>query len=73
MYPKINGVSNPGEGLLSAFGDGTNNTITISRDAAGQVILLNGGATQIRGWHAYGREHRDITAFGFEAATTSSR
>ena len=35
-------------GTLSVFGDGANNTITISRDAAGR-ILVNGGAVAVRG------------------------
>jgi len=33
-------------GTLSVFGDGANNTITISRDAAGR-ILVNGGAVAV--------------------------
>ena len=38
----------PGAGLLSEFGDSADNTITTSRDAAGQ-ILVNGGAVPIAG------------------------
>src|SRR5690242_14387712 len=38
----------PGAGLLSAFGDNLNNTITFSRNAAGS-ILVNGGAVSVKG------------------------
>ena len=38
----------PSTGLLSVFGDSADNTITVSRDAAGQ-ILVNGGAVTVRG------------------------
>ena len=38
----------PGAGLLSVFGDALDNTITISRDAAG-TILVNGGAVPVIG------------------------
>ena len=39
---------NTGAGLLSVFGDSLNNTIKVSRNAAGK-ILLNGGAVSIIG------------------------
>ena len=35
-------------GFLSVFGDGADNTITVSRDAAGN-ILVNGGAVAVTG------------------------
>ena len=35
-------------GVLTVFGDGTNNTITVSRNAAGK-ILVNGGAVAVAG------------------------
>jgi len=35
-------------GALTVFGDAANNTITISRDAAGK-ILVNGGAVAVTG------------------------
>ena len=38
----------PAAGLLSVFGDGQDNTITTSRDAAGR-ILVNGGAVSVDG------------------------
>src|SRR5438045_8552494 len=37
-----------GAGILNVFGDSLNNTITISRDAAGK-ILVNGGAVSVSG------------------------
>src|SRR5688572_13408067 len=39
---------NPGAGGLSVFGDALDNTITVSRDAAGK-LLVNGGAVSVRG------------------------
>src|SRR5215218_9364490 len=39
---------NPGTGTLSVFGDSLDNTITISRDAAGK-LLVNGGAVNVVG------------------------
>jgi Ca2+-binding RTX toxin-like protein len=39
---------NPGTGTLSVNGDGLDNAITISRDAAGK-ILVNGGAVSVAG------------------------
>ena len=38
----------PTSGVLSVFGDALDNTITVSRDAAG-TILINGGAVVIQG------------------------
>jgi len=38
----------PGAGSLSVFGDGQDNTVTTSRDAAGR-ILVNGGAVSVDG------------------------
>ncbi|HET8949643.1 MAG TPA: hypothetical protein VFN44_04005, partial [Solirubrobacteraceae bacterium] len=39
---------NPGQGTLTVFGDSLDNTITISRNAAGQ-LLVNGGAVNVAG------------------------
>ena len=38
----------PGPGILSTFGDANGNSISISRDAAG-TILVNGGAVPVIG------------------------
>jgi Ca2+-binding RTX toxin-like protein len=39
---------NPGTGVLTVFGDSLDNTITISRDAAGK-LLVNNGAVRVAG------------------------
>ncbi len=44
----VNAAFIPGAGLLSVFGDGDDNSITASRDSAGN-ILINGGAVGILG------------------------
>ena len=38
----------PGSGILSVFDDNLNNTIVVSRDAAG-TIFINGGAVTVTG------------------------
>ena len=53
----------PGAGLLSVFGDTLNNTITISRDAAGN-ILVNGGAVAIDGGQPTVANTGEIQVFG---------
>ncbi len=52
-----------GHGVLSVFGDQTNNTIDISRNAAGQ-ILVNGGAVSIKGGSPTVANTSLIKAFG---------
>ena len=44
----ITATFTPGAGLLSVFGDDLDNTVTISRNAAGK-ILVNGGAVPVTG------------------------
>ncbi len=46
--PAVTASFIPASGLLSVFGDSLNNNITISRDAAGK-ILVNGGAVNVIG------------------------
>ena len=65
----VNGVFIPVVGLLSAFGDGNDNTITFSRDAAGK-ILLNGGASKILGGTPTVANTSTITAFGLDGNDT---
>ena len=43
----VTATFNPTAQLLTTFGDNLDNTITISRNAAG-TILVNGGAVAIR-------------------------
>ena len=50
-------------GTLSVFGDGADNAITISRDAAGR-ILVNGGAVTVRGGTATVANTALIQVFG---------
>ena len=56
-------------GVLTVFGDSGANTITISRDAAGN-ILVNNGAIPISGGHADGRQHRDSSRCSARPPTT---
>jgi hypothetical protein len=56
-------------GTLSVFGDGANNTITISRDAAGK-ILVNGGAATVRGGTATVANTSLIQVFGLAGNDT---
>ena len=53
----------PGAGLLSEFGDELDNTITTSRNAAGQ-ILVNGGAVSVDGGQATVANTATIQVFG---------
>jgi len=48
IMPAVTATFSPGAGVLSVFGDALDNTITLSRNAAGQ-ILVNGGAVAITG------------------------
>jgi Ca2+-binding RTX toxin-like protein len=59
----------PFAGLLSVFGDGTDNAITVSRDAAGK-ILLNGGAGKILGGTPTVANTAQISAFGLDGNDT---
>ena len=53
----------PGAGLLSVFGDDLDNAVTISRNAAG-LILINGGAVQIIGGTPTVANTTQIQGFG---------
>jgi Ca2+-binding RTX toxin-like protein len=48
ILPSVTASFAPGAGVLSVFGDNQDNTIVVSRDAAGH-ILINGGAVPVRG------------------------
>src|SRR5438105_1540062 len=48
IQPAVTASFIPNAGILSVFGDALNNTITVSRDAAGK-ILVNGGAVTVLG------------------------
>jgi Ca2+-binding RTX toxin-like protein len=53
----------PGAGLLSTIGDNLNNTITYSRNAAGN-ILVNGGAVSVKGGTPTVANTSQLQAFG---------
>src|SRR5262249_30217862 len=48
IVPAVTASFSPASGILTVFGDAQNNTITVSRDAAGQ-ILVNGTAVSVQG------------------------
>jgi Ca2+-binding RTX toxin-like protein len=54
---------NPSAGVLTVFGDSLDNTITISRDAAGK-ILVNGGAVAVTGGTPTVANTAQIQVFG---------
>ena len=66
----VTGQFSPASGTLSVFGDSLDNSIEVSRNAAGQ-LLINGGAVAIRGGTATVANTALIQVFG-QAATTSS-
>src|SRR5260370_35047415 len=59
----ITAIFSRGSGLLSVFDDNLNNTIVVSRDAAG-TILINGGAVTITGGTATVANTSLIQVFG---------
>src|SRR5262245_5059011 len=63
VLPAVTASFIPGAGLLTILGDAQNNTITVSRDAAG-AILVNGGAVQVRGGTATVANTARIQVFG---------
>jgi Ca2+-binding RTX toxin-like protein len=66
----ILGLFNPAAGLLSVIGDpARKNAITVSRDAAGNIIL-NGGAIPIVGGRATVANTRTIQVFGRDDGDT---
>ncbi len=56
-------------GVLTVFGDSGANTITISRDAAGTILVNNGADSRLRR-HADGRQHRRSSRCSAGPATT---
>ncbi len=59
----IRGTFVPGSGVLTVTGDNTDNSVIISRDAAG-TILVNGGAVHVVGGTPTVGNTRAIQAFG---------
>src|SRR4051794_38035895 len=63
ILPAVTASFNPAAGLLTVFGDAQDNTITISRNAAGQ-IFVNGGAVAVVGGAATVANTSVIQVFG---------
>jgi Ca2+-binding RTX toxin-like protein len=69
ILPAVTAVFVPTAGLLTVRGDAADNTITISRDAAG-TILVNGGAVTIAGGTPTVANTASISVFGFDGNDT---
>ena len=65
----ISGSFIPATGVLTAFGDSAGNAITVSRDAAG-TLLVNGGAVAIVGGKATVANTTTIQGFGLDGNDT---
>ncbi len=63
IVPAVNAVFSSAAGVLSVFGDGQNNNIEISRNAAG-ALLVNGGAVAVVGGTATVANTALIQVFG---------
>src|SRR5437870_3840760 len=63
ILPAVTAAFVPSAGVLSVIGDALNNTIVVSRDAAGH-ILVNGGAVAIQGGTATVANTSLIQVFG---------
>lgn len=61
--PAVTASFLPSAGILSVFGDSQDNNITVSRDAAGK-LLVNGGAVSILGGTATVANTAQIQVFG---------
>src|SRR3954469_23243215 len=59
----------PGSGLLTVFGDAANNSVAVSRDAAGK-LLVNGGAVNVVGGTATVANTSLIQIFGQDGNDT---
>src|SRR5437588_13128383 len=63
VTPAVIASFTPGAGVLTVFGDALNNTIAVSRDAAGK-LLVNGGGVTIKGGTATVANTSLIQIFG---------
>ncbi|AMV40907.1 calcium-binding protein [Planctomyces sp. SH-PL62] len=63
IAPAVSAVFSPGVGALSVFGDSLANAITVSRNAAG-AILVNGGAVAVLGGTPTVANTASIAVFG---------
>ncbi len=71
ILPAVTASFLPASGILSVFGDAQNNTIVVSRDAAGK-LLVNGGAVAIQGGTATVANTTLIQMFGQDGNDTLS-
>ena len=69
LMPAVTATFTPGSGTLTVFGDAANNTIAISRNAAG-AILVNGGAVAVAGGTPTVANTALIQAFGLNGNDT---
>jgi Ca2+-binding RTX toxin-like protein len=69
ILPAVTATFIPAVGLLSVIGDAQDNTIVVSRDAAGKV-LVNGGAVTVHGGTATVANTRTINVFGLAGNDT---
>ena len=63
LMPAVTAFFTPQAGVLTVLGDAQDNTITVSRDAAGS-LLVNGGAVAIQGGNATVANTSLISVFG---------
>src|SRR5262245_12175568 len=63
VLPAVTAVFTPHAGLLTVLGNAADNTITVSHDAAGR-ILVNGGAVAIHGGAPTVGNTTTISVFG---------
>src|SRR6185436_18247140 len=63
ILPAVSAFFVPPVGVLTVFGDAGDNTIAVSRDAAGR-ILVNGGAVAVRGGTPTVANTTSISVFG---------
>src|SRR4051794_44660 len=71
IMPAVTALFVPSAGLLSVFGDASNNNISVSRDAAGK-ILVNGGAVNVVGGSPTVANTTTISVFGQSGNDTIS-
>src|SRR5689334_20003928 len=69
VLPAVTASFLPSAGILTVFGDAQNNAITISRDAAGK-ILVNGGAVSVLGGTPTVANTALVQAFGLAGNDT---
>ncbi|HEY2154740.1 MAG TPA: calcium-binding protein [Isosphaeraceae bacterium] len=65
VMPAVTAVFSPAAGLLTILGDAKDNTIVVSRDAAGS-ILVNGGAVKVVGGKTTVANTQLVQVFGLD-------